>query len=208
MVLFGEGPSNAEVKAATGFFESVQVANPELQLNDPRLLVLRDSAFVTTSSLGEPSLTKALETAAVTAKNVFISTPRVAKLEGVLKEELASLQVALGTPVADLTGYTLEVVAGSKLTAPTDPISLSGKLTSESGHPVPVSYSGTQTAGACKPLLVLKKTGEADLSMALACPRKNGKGMLVVSGLEFADIQTGPTDTRIVKKWLTDVVVP
>ncbi len=208
VVLFGEGPSDPEVKSATAFFDSVQVANPALQLSDPRLLVLRDSAYLTTGAFAEPSLFKAIESAAATARNVFISTPMVAKLEGVLKDELAALEVKVGTPVADLTGYALEVVPGTKFTAPTDPISLQGKLTAVSKNPVSVTYGGKIVVGkVCEDVLVLKKAGEADVPVAVACPRRN-KGLIVVAGFEFGDIQTGLSDTKIVKKWLTDVVLP
>jgi hypothetical protein len=206
VLLFGDSPSNAEVKGTQALFESVQIANPVLQLNDPRLLVLRKSVVIGTSAMIEPSAVAPMEKQAATVNDVLINTPLVGKLDGSLKDEISKFDVKIGTRVADLTGYTLDIASGSGLTRPSDEIKLAGKLTGESATPTPVeSKAALFTTAKCKTLLVLKKAGEDDLPVAVSC-RRPGKGTLIVAGFEFADIQTSPTDNRIVKKWLASLV--
>jgi hypothetical protein len=199
VLVFGDGPRVPEVQAASKFFEYVQIVNPVLQLGDPRLLVLRDASYLTTSAFSEPTFLSEMEKAAASLPSVIVSTPEIGKLEGALKEELAALSVKVGTPVADLTGYTLELVDTTYFNTPTEAISFAaGK------KPVEVQFTGM--GSSCKNTLVLKKAGAQDIPVAVVCQRKSG-GKFVAAGFEFGDIQTALTDQGIVKRWLTDLVV-
>ncbi len=200
-LLFGDGPNHAEVKATRDFFENPQIANPSLQLGDPRLLVLRDLVYIGTSAFDDTGAISPMEKQAVTVANVFLSSPAIAKLEGSLKDELAKLDIVIGTRLADLTGYSLELGADAGLVAPTDPFKLAGKLTPESATPAPVS----STNADCRTLFVLKKALDPVLPVAVSCKRAGG-GRLVVAGFEFGDVQTSPADKPLIKNWLTSLV--
>jgi hypothetical protein len=207
VLMFGESPTNAEVKASQALFDSVQVANPGLQLNDPRLLVLRKSVVLGTSSFLDPGTIGPMEKQASQLSDVLVNTPLVGKLESSLKDEISRLNVSVGARLADITGWELTVDSASGLAAPTNPIKLSGKLTSESATPAPVSAKKVLFGRSdCKNLLVLTKSGQDDIPVAVTCRRGTGKGNLVVAGFEFADILTSPADNRIVKKWLSTLV--
>jgi hypothetical protein len=203
VLLLGDGPSEAEVRASGGFFDSVQVANPALQLNDPRLLVERKTAFVTTTAFDEPSVVASMEKLVAGVANIVVSTPSIDKLEGALKEEVAALGITYGSAVKDPATYALEVTPSGGLNAPTNPIRLTGKLNKAAESPLSLVITGT----ACKVHLVLKKAGEADIPVMAECKRSvNTKGVFVVSGIAFADIQVSPADKTIVKNWLSELV--
>ncbi len=207
VLMFGESPTNAEVKASQALYDSVQVANPGLQLNDPRLLVLRKSVVLGTSSFLDPGVITPMEKQAALVSDILVNTPLVGKLESSLKEELAKLNVSVGARLTDLTGWELGVDADGGLAEPTNPIKLAGKLSSESAMPAPVSAKKALLGRSdCKNILVLSKSGEDDIPVAVTCRRGAGKGNLVVAGFEFADILTSPADNRIVKKWLSTLV--
>lgn len=206
VLVFGDSPTTSEVKSTTAFFEEApQVANPVSQLNDRLLLVLRKTAFIGTTAFLEPTVVDFMGKQAMQIGDVAISTPLLDNLEGDLKAEIADLGIVPQARMADLTGYELEVDAASGLQSPTNPIKLAGKLTAESGRPAPI-----QIGDGCKALLNLKKAGEDPLVVAATCRRKDdGTGKvrnLIIAGFEWADIQTTPTDNRLVKKWMKDLV--
>jgi hypothetical protein len=201
VVVFGEGPNAPEIKATIPLFESVQVANPLLQLSDPRLLVERKVAYLTTGALLEASALPKLETLSTQVTNLIVSTPLLSKLEGALKDEIAALGVSYGTRITDLPNYALEAAAGEVNAFPSDPLKLSGKLGVESASPLPLKAG----SDACRPLLVLKKAGEADLPVLLGCKRSSG-GKLLVGGIELGDIQASSGDSGLLKRWLSEWV--
>ncbi|MBY0370735.1 hypothetical protein K2X33_08615 [bacterium] len=201
VVLFGESPNDAEVKATMDFFDSVQPANPVLQLNDPRVLVLRKTAYVGTTALNEPSVVKQLEKLVVQVKDIIVATPLLDSLQGALKDELTALGIKAGPKVANLAGYDFAKHTQSTLLSPSSPLTLLGKRTAASAQPVAVEFTGSD----CDPLWVLQKTGETDIPVGWECKRSNG-GKIIVAGFEFSDLQNVPADRGIVKKWLTELV--
>ncbi len=205
VLLFGEGPTDPEVRASSALFESAQVANPVLQLSDPRLTVLRKTVFMGTTALAEPSAIGPMEKLAADITDVVISTPLAGKLEGALGDEMDAIGVRVGNRLADITGYTLEVAPASGLTLPSSPIKLNAGLTGESERPAPVDYNGGLFGTACRSLLFLTKAGETPIPVVQSCKRTAG-GRLIVAGIEFGDIVTSPADSRLVKTWLKGLV--
>lgn len=202
---FAESPTDPEAKAIIGLFDSVQLANPVLQLLDPRLMVLRKTVTIGTTAFNEAAIVGEMEKQAVLARDVLITTPLLGRLTGALKAELTALGIKAGARVADLVDYEFSQHSNSGLISPALPLKLQGKLTPESAQPTVVESAGP---GDCQALWVLKKTGEADLPLGYTCKRTSG-GRIVIAGFELGDLQPMPTvpgDRVLVKKWLTELV--
>jgi hypothetical protein len=206
-LILGESPTAEEVKRMQGFFENAGIANASLQMGDARVLALRDLLVVGTSALDKDSLEN-VETATTKVKNVMVLSPLVETVKGALSTELKDLKIDFKSRVRDLTGLQLEVANGLQVPADTAAFKLKGDLSSESDEPVPLDLTGTAPE-KCKPILKLTKTGatpadNVDLTVAAKCQRKGG-GTLIVSGVEWADIETAAADRGLIKKWMNNL---
>jgi hypothetical protein len=204
-LILGESPQAEEVKRMQGFVDEAGVANSALQLGEPRTLALRQLLMVGTTGLSPKEVVDSVEQAASKVKHVMILTPLVETLKGPVATELADLKVAFKSRVRNLADYKLEVT-GNTLQRPADAIKLKGDLSAESKEPVPMDLSQV-AAGMCEPLLKLVNsaaTPAEDLVVAAKCQRKS-QGTLVVSGVEWADIELGSNDRGLMKKWMSNL---
>lgn len=206
-LILGESPTATEVTRMQTYFEDADVANSSLQLGDvnARALALRELLVIGTTGLTPKEVVDSVEQATTKVKDVVVLSPLIETVKGPLSTELKDLKIAFKSRVRTLADYTLET-EGTILQKPADPIKLKGDLSAESKEPVPLDLSQVE-AGKCEPILKLVKIGATppeELILSAKCQRKS-QGTLVVSGVEWADIELGTSDKNLIKKWMSNL---
>ena len=213
VLVLGDSHVDEEVLAAIDFFDEVNVVNPLLQPLDERMLSLRSTLIIGTSALKQEGALATIESASSKIKNILVMSPLLKNLEGELGKEIKDNQLSFAGRYTSFPGPLPEVekvdVVPAKLgslTQPSSPIHLKGKLTGESFDPMILLVDDRSS---CKKALQLEDPKiEEPLTVSVICRRK-GNGKLLVSGVEWGDIQpTSISESKIVKKWLTELVTP
>jgi hypothetical protein len=211
VLVLGESPNEPEMKKTLELYDDAAMANPAIQPLDEKLLALRTTLVIGTKSLSERSLLPELEKAAAKIPNVILLSPLLGALEGTLKTEIAELKLTLDKRFLDIPSlpalktFEVRLDPNSQLTIPSNSIRLSEKASAESKSPLTLKI---EAGSNCKPRLNLTHAQvPAPLLAAASCQRANG-GVLVLSGFEWADLETSLPDAKIAKKWMSEVEKP
>ena len=130
-------------------------------------------------------------------KRIFIAAPNLSDLTRDLKQSLEDLGVLLEPRLENVVGWNVIPLDTLQKEKPINPIPLKGAFTPDSLHPTPLKL--TLLNEACKGLMVLQKGREqyyASVECSLGDDRK-----LIVSGLEWGDLQFDSEDEGLAKKW-------
>ncbi|NDD91409.1 hypothetical protein EBZ37_04925 [bacterium] len=214
VLVLGDGLRDPEVAGTLALIPGAQVVNPLMQELSDRTLALRDAVIIGTSLLSDPAAIAAAVPAVEQIKVVMIQSPRLDLVGSSFWSQLGALGVSLqgrlsaviGSNVPGLDKLPIKPAQNSGLAAPSSPLFLAGKLTTESTNPSLLSVS----AGTCQPLLNMSYKPVSslppyDLTFAVKCEERGKRW--IISGAEWADLlpQSG-LDRAVVASWMKEVL--
>jgi hypothetical protein len=204
-LLLGDSLTDPEVSSTQQLLAGgVDVANPDLQALDERLLAMRNYLLMGTNLLENAHALARFEEAKVNVRTTWVSSPLLDNFRGQMVQILKDLGITLEGRYSTfpnpppLNSIPL-VREGGGFSAPKEKIFLSGKLTSESTSPMVISLS---LNSRCKKLFSLNN-GTANYLVAVSCPLPWGR-KLIVAGFEWADM----SDITQAKTWMEEAVNP
>ena len=223
-LIVGDTLGSPGVVFAQTLWPGAQVVNPELQTVDDDMVALRNNVMILTNGLWKPDLTGAA-VAAAQIPNALILSPLVADLasptdgtSNAFTQEIQGYNLSFVgrypklpkvTNAPLLKNLSVEVAQNSGLTAPTKPVTLAGKATSESAHPEVIDASNSSN---CNTILSLKGTGATanqEYSIAVKCTRTRSDGStgtLILSGFDWNDFVFQKADDQLGITWLKQLL--
>ncbi|MCO4795340.1 MAG: hypothetical protein KC493_16595 [Bacteriovoracaceae bacterium] len=206
--LIGSLRSN-EVVANRKLIESLDLANPDFQELNTRLLSARNTLVLGTDILSNPDQLTNVEGLREKFKNIVIMSSVIPLLKGEMDAEIKKLGISYRGRFLDvlqgqnLADYYFLIGKDVDLTYPKRRIKLNGLLTKESHNPLLLNKRINST---CTSALSLGDdvTG-LDHLVSVKCRRENG-GYLLINGFEFGDMKTSTDDQEIPKSWLNKLM--
>lgn len=201
--------SSDELAKTRGLIDSLDIANPDFQQLDRRLLSARKTLILGTAILYNSRQLAKVESLRSQFKNIIIMSPGVKNLQGELDAEIKKLGISYRgkfsevLPTQNLSDYYFLIGKDVDLSYPKRRIKLNGTLTSVSADPILLNKRIDST---CTSALSLGDdvTG-LDHLVTVKCQRENG-GYLFINGFEFGDMKTSVDDTEIPKSWLNKLM--
>jgi hypothetical protein len=198
-----------EALANKALFDSVDIANPDFQALDRRLLSNRETLVIGTEILKNSSQVTNVEELRTKFKNIVLMSPALPLLQGELDAEIKKLGITYRGKFTDvLPGQKLEdyyflIGKDVDLKYPKRRVKLSGLLTDESANPLLLNKKITST---CVSALSLgDDVTQLDHLVSVRCERENG-GYLLINGYEFGDMKVSADDMEIPKSWLNKLM--
>ncbi len=191
-------------------FDSVDVANPDFQALDRRLLSNRETLILGTEILKNPAQIENIEGLRTKFKNIVLMSPALQLLQGELDAEIKKLGITYRGRFSDvLTGQKLEdyyflIGKDVDLRYPKRRVKLFGLLTDESANPLLLNKRIDST---CTSALSLgDDVTQLDHLVSVKCQRESGGGYIMINGYEFGDMKVSADDNEIPKSWLNKLM--
>jgi len=214
-VLVVAEPKSREAAVTATLFPEVEVVAPSGLGQHQSSLVGRKLLFVGTTALQNKSALPGIERAIAAAPKVMISSPLVLTLKALVEKESGGKVVALQTlNRAMQPGYAIQqinLVPNVNFGFPGDRFRLRGTLTLASRNPI---FLG---APHCRPAMEIDifedqkvaadpEVVAAHYPLSLVCPRRSGRGSLILSGFEFADLETSSLNLERLRDFLWNLI--
>jgi hypothetical protein len=204
-ILLGQSQRDTEVEATLSMMNDAQVLNPAMTSIDDDALMLRKSAFITTSAINSgissSELGSLLSKTTSALERVIVSSPLVGKFPRLVIPDdltLAGRFNDLTLPnKPTLNAMSIVPTASSGFVNSQKAVKLNQSLTSESANPMTFTV---KEGGSCETLLVLKKD-DVELPVAVSCALEGGNKVLF-AGFEFGDLAFDPADSALGQIWL------
>lgn len=199
-----------EVMQNQALFDSLDLANPDFQNLDRRLLSSRNTLVLGTEILKNPTQLSNIEALRNKFKNIIIMSPVLKLLTGELDAEIKKLGITYRGRFSDvlpagqkLEDYYFLIGKDVDLKYPKRRVRLRGDLTDESANPLLLNKRIDST---CTSALSLgDDVTQLDHLVTVRCARENG-GYILINGYEFGDMKVSQDDREIPKSWLNKLM--
>jgi len=198
-----------ELAKNRGLIDSLDIANPDFQQLNRRLLSARETLILGTDILRNPDQLTNIEGLRSKFKNIIIMSPALPLLQGELDAEIKKLGISYRgkfsevLPTQNLADYYFLIGKDVDLAYPKRRIKLNGTLTSVSADPILLNKRIDSTC--ISGLSLGDDVTGLDHLVTVKCQRENG-GYLLINGFEFGDMKTSVDDTEIPKSWLNKLM--